>query len=75
MSEDEIRQQVDYNKYYQFLQKKNKKDTLRDIDAREKKMEEELNNELKGLQKSKTVTEKTLNKLAVNPTNQNQKKE
>jgi len=70
MSEDEIRQQVDYNKYYQFLQKKNKKDTLRDIDAREKKMEEELNNELKGLQKSKTVTVKMLNKLAINTNNQ-----
>lgn len=32
-------------------------------------------NELKGLQKSKTATAETLNKLEVDPIHQNQKKE
>ena len=53
----------DYAYKYKTLLKKNKKDTIRDINAREEKMEQELQNELKGLQKSKTVATKTLKKL------------
>lgn len=49
MSEDEIRQQIDFSKYYKFLQKKNKQDQIKEIKEREKQMEQELEKELHGL--------------------------
>ncbi len=52
LSEDELRQQIETSKYFQFMKQKQKNivDHRKQMDEREKQMEMDLQNELNDLQ-------------------------